>query len=97
MLSDLQAHMKKWRSYVWMFLAQLAGFIVGGIGGCLLAGLGLSLAHGGHLGDQEGLYLLIVGPLGFLIGGLVGMGLAGKWIKAASHQDAEGRNGGTPQ
>ncbi len=76
-----------------MFLAQLAGFVVGGAAGWFLAGFGLWLALGAPTGPDSGgpafAYMLFLGPVGFLTGGFVTMRLVGKWLKASLHHDAE--------
>ena len=82
-----------------MFLVQLAGFILGSVAGFLPACFVLWLVLGAPTGpDSSGPMfapMLLVGPVGLLIGGFVGMRLAGKWVKASSHRDAEpgGRGG----
>ena len=85
--------MKKGNSLVLRFLAGLAGFVIGGLLGWVLSYFLAVLINGGPLIDQQGLIMMIVGPVGFLAGGFVGMILAGKSVKASSHHNAEGGDG----
>ena len=93
--------MKDWGSQVCLFLAQLAGFILGAGVGWLLPALGLWLVLGAQTGPDSGAAMfapmLLVGPVGFFIGGFLGMRLAGKWVKESSQRDAERGSGGTPE
>lgn len=88
--------MKEGTSLVLSFLARLAGFITGGLLGWVVGWFLVELINGGPLRDQQGLIMLVVGPIGFLAGGLTGIILAGKWAKASSHQDSQSESGGTP-
>ncbi len=87
--------MKKGTSLVLMFLAQLAGFIVGGALGWILGYFLAVLINGGPLVDQQGLIMLCVGPIGFFLGGAVGMILVRKWVKASLHHHSEPGGAGT--
>ena len=81
-----------------LLLAKLAGFVVGAAGAYLLAACGLWLALGAPSGDQSGLVMLMAVPVALLIGllgGFFGMRLAGKWVKALSHDPTESRKEGT--
>ena len=86
--------MKKGTLLLFRFLAQLAGFFLGGLLGWVLGYFLAVLINGGPLIDQQGLIMMIVGPIGCLAGGVVGMILAGKSVKASSPHDSEPASGG---
>lgn len=81
--------MKQGTLLVLKFLAGLAGFILGGLLGWVLGYFLAVLINGGPLKDQQGLIMMIIGPIGFFAGGLVGMILAARSVKGSSHHDAD--------